>query len=162
GATVRFLRAVAFLIRPASEDDAEEIGAALVAAGIDAWGSFLGEERIVAANRDRTHPADLVAVDDDGVFGLRAWGSHTRGDARLHVPRGGQRQGAGAAPLSHALGALRAAGREDAWLHREERNPGARRFYEAQGWKQTGPPLRRHWHGAALVEPRYVKRLTGE
>jgi hypothetical protein len=27
------------------------------------------------------------------------------------------------------------------------------------GWVEDGPPRVRHWHGARLVEPRYVKRL---
>jgi hypothetical protein len=45
----------------------------VLAAGLDAWGEFLGRDRIEAANRGRGHPADVVAVDDEGVFAFVAW-----------------------------------------------------------------------------------------
>ena len=61
--------------------------------------------------------------------------------------------------LARAEDALRAAGRTQAWLNTEERNTGARAFYEARGWRIEGPPRVRDWHGAALREPRYVKDL---
>jgi ribosomal protein S18 acetylase RimI-like enzyme len=128
-------------------------------AGLEAWGSFLGAERIEAANRDREHPADLVAEDDEGVFAFVAWDAESGEITRLYTHPRGQGRGAGAALLNRAVEALRAAGRREAWLNTEGRNVAARRFYERQGWVEEGPPRVRDWHGARLVEPRYVKRL---
>ena len=102
---------------------------------------------------------DLVAVDDHGVFALVAWDAATGEIQRLYTHPRGQGRGAGRALLDRALDALRAAGSTEAWLNTEERNERARRFYEHHGWIEDGPARVREWHGARLVEPRYVKRL---
>jgi ribosomal protein S18 acetylase RimI-like enzyme len=78
---------------------------------------------------------------------------------RLYTHPRGQGRGAARHLLGRALEALRAAGCTEAWLNTEERNEDARRFYERQGWVEDGRPRVRDWHGARLVEPRYVKRL---
>lgn len=149
----------AYRIRPATPADTDAISAVLLEAGLQAWASFLGAERIEAANRGREHPADLVAVDDEGVFAFVAWDEATGEIERLFTHPRGQRRGAGRELLNRAVDALRAAGCTQAWLNTEVRNQGARRFYERQGWAEEGPPRVREWHGARLVEPRYVKRL---
>ena len=148
-----------FGIRRATPADADAVSAVLLEAGLDAWASFLGAERIDTANRGVEHPADLVAVDDEGVFAFVAWDAATGEITRLYTHPRGQRRGAARELLARAEDALRAAGRAEAWLNTEERNRGARRFYESQGWVEDGPPRIRDWHGARLVEPRYVKRL---
>jgi GNAT superfamily N-acetyltransferase len=148
-----------FIVRPATPADAEAISAVLLEAGLDAWSSFLGTERIEAANRGAEHPAHLVAVDGEGVFAFVAWDEATGEITRLYTHPRGQRRGAARVLLTRAEDALRAAGRTEAWLNTEERNDGPRRFYESQGWVPQGPPRVRDWHGARLVEPRYVKRL---
>jgi ribosomal protein S18 acetylase RimI-like enzyme len=150
---------VDFRVRQATPTDADAISAVLLAAGLRAWGSFLGAERIRAANRGRAHPADLVAVDDEGVFAFVAWDETTGEVTRLHTHPRGQGRGAGRQLLSRAVDALREAGCTEAWLNTEERNTEARRFYEGQGWLEDGPPRVRDWHGTRLIEPRYVKRL---
>jgi predicted N-acetyltransferase YhbS len=66
-----------YRIRPATPADAEAISAVLLEAPLRAWASFLDAERIDAANRGREHPADLVAVDDEGVFAFVAWDEAT-------------------------------------------------------------------------------------
>jgi ribosomal protein S18 acetylase RimI-like enzyme len=149
-----------FAIRPATKADSDAVAAVVLAAAEEAWSSFLGRERIIEANRGRAHPADLVAVDDGGVFGFVAWDVETGEITRLYVHPRGQRRGAGRALLGQALEALAAAGRRQAWLNTEHRNAGARRFYTREGWVEQGPPRRRNWHGAELVEPRYVKTLS--
>jgi ribosomal protein S18 acetylase RimI-like enzyme len=131
---------------------------ALVASGIDAWGGFLDED-LIARAVGREQPADLVAEDEDGVFGFVAWDAGTGEITRLYVHPRAQGRGAGAALLDRALGELRAAGLRTAWLNTEERNHGARRFYERLGWVEEGRPRVRDWHGVRLVEPRYAKRL---
>ena len=146
-------------IRPATDADGEQIADALTEAGVEAWGGFLGEERIRKANRGRRHPADLVAVDADGVFGFVAWDSETGEITRLYTHPRGAGRGAGTALLDAAVDALRAAGVGQAWLNTEERNVGARRFYERRGWREEGSPRVREWHGTKLREPRYVKDL---
>ncbi len=151
-----------FRTRRAAPSDADAITAVLLAAGLDAWGPFLGNDRIEAANRGRRHPADLVAVDDQGVFAFVAWDENTGEITRLYTHPRGQNAGAGSQLLNRALDALRAAGRAEAWLHTEARNTAARRFYEHQGWVEQGPAKVREWHGARLVEPRYVKRLHSD
>lgn len=144
-------------IRPAElPGDLPALREIVTAAGIEAWGAFLGAERIENANRDADHPADLVAADEAGVFAFAAWDDATGEILRLYThPRGAER-GAGAELLARALAALREAGRSQAWLNTEERNVDARRFYERNGWREEGPPRVRDWHGAELREPRYV------
>ncbi len=146
-------------LRPARPEDAEAISDVLTAAGVAAWGSFLGAERVEQATRDRRHPADLVAEDADGVLGFVAWDAATGEIARLYTHPRAWGRGAGRGLLDAALDALRAAGCRQAWLNTEARNVGARAFYERHGWREDGPPRVRDWHGARLVEPRYVRDL---
>ena len=148
-----------FRIRPATPADAEAISEVLLQAGLDAWGPYLGVERIEKANRGRMHPADLVAEDDDGVLAFVSWDDRTGEIERLYTHPRGQGRGAGTALLHEAENALRAAGCTEAWLNTEERNTAARHLYEREGWREAGPPRVREWHGARLVEPRYAKRL---
>lgn len=131
----------------------------LLAAGTDAWARFLGRARITSANLGRTHPADLVAEDEEGVFAFVAWDETTGEILRLYTHPRRQGSAAGAILLDRALDALRAAGLQQAWLNTEERNERALRFYQRQGWREEGSPRVRDWHGARLVEPRYVKDL---
>jgi GNAT superfamily N-acetyltransferase len=146
-------------IRPATDADAEEISEILVAAGRVAWGPFLGEARVEEANRGRVHPADLVAVDEAGVLAFVSWNATTGEIDRLYTHPRGWRRGAGRVLLERAVEALRAAGLRQAWLVTEERNEGARRFYESVGWRIEGPTRVRDWHGVRLREPRYVRDL---
>lgn len=146
-------------LRPATPADAEQITAILTAAGVAAWGRWLGDERITAATRDRRHPADLVAEDDAGVFAFVAFDRETGEVTRLYTHPRGWGRGAGRALLDAALDELRAAGRTQAWLNTEERNERAVRFYTAHGWRIEGPARVRDWHGARLREPRFVKDL---
>ena len=146
-------------IRDAAPADREAVSECLLAAGIGEWGPFLGEARIRAANEGRVHPADLVAEDESGVFGFVSWEAATGEITRLYVHPRGQRRGAGGALLARAVEALREAGRSEAWLNTEERAAGACAFYEREGWRREGPPRVRDWHGARLVEPRYVMPL---
>ncbi len=131
----------------------------LTAAGFAAWSQFLGRKRIEEANRGRRHPADLVAVDEDGVFAFVAWDASSGEILRLYTHPRGAGRGAGAALLARALDALRRTGCAQAWLNTEERNVGARKFYEHRGWREEGPARVREWHGIRLREPRYVKDL---
>jgi ribosomal protein S18 acetylase RimI-like enzyme len=146
-------------IRQATAADADVISEILVAAGRVAWGPFLGESRVEEANRGRMHPADLVAIDEEGVLAFVAWNLTTGEIERLYTHPRGWRRGAGRALLERAVEALRAAGLEQAWLVTEERNEGARRFYERVGWREDGPVRVREWQGVRLREPRYVKDL---
>ena len=80
------------------------------------------------AARDAHHPADLVAVDADGVFAFVAWDEASGEITRLYTDPPAQGRGAGAALLGLALDALREAGCRQAWLNTEERNEAAVRF----------------------------------
>jgi ribosomal protein S18 acetylase RimI-like enzyme len=148
-----------YRVRSATPADADAISDVLLAAGLDAWSSFLGAERIEGANRGRRHPADLVAEDENGVFAFVSWNEATGEIDRLYTHPRSQGRGAGRELLARALDALRAAGLSEAWLYTEERNRNARAFYERRGWIEDGPPRVRDWHGARLVEPRYVQPL---
>lgn len=143
-------------IRAATPADAGDIGAVLTAAGIEAWGSFLGAERIERANRGREHPADLVAADELGIFAFVAWDAGTGEILRLYTHPRGWGRGAGRALLERALATLREAGHRQAWLNTEERNERGVGFYERLGWRREGESRVRDWHGAKLREPRYV------
>lgn len=147
---------VAWEIRAATPADGVAINELLIAAGVAAWGGFLGAERIQNANRGRTHPADLVAVDGEGVLAFVAWDVTTGEILRLYTHPRAWGRGAAGALLERALDALRRAGCARAWLNTEERNLQARRFYEHRGWRLAGPVRERLWHGARLREPRYV------
>ena len=145
-------------LRPATAADAPAVAHVLTEAGVAAWTGFLGEERIRAANASRTHPADLVADDANGVCGFVAWDAGTGEVTRLYVHPRAWRLGVGRALLTAAEDALCAAGLAQAWLNTEERGP-ACAFYERCGWRREGPPRERDWHGARLVEPRFVRDL---
>jgi GNAT superfamily N-acetyltransferase len=148
---------VPWTLRPPGPADAAEIREVVTAAGVAAWGAFLGADRIEAATRGAEHPADLVAVDEEGVLAFVAWDAATGEILRLYTHPRGWGRGAGAALLARALEALRAAGRTRAWLHTEERNERARRFYAGHGWREEGAARVREWHGVRLREPRYVR-----
>jgi GNAT superfamily N-acetyltransferase len=143
-------------IRPAAPADAGEIAEVVTAAGVAAWGAFLGSERVEAATSGVRHPADLVAADADGVLAFVAWNAATGEILRLYTHPRGWGRGAGSALLDRALAALRGNGCQRAWLHTEGRNLRARRFYEHHGWRLDGTARDRVWHGARLHEPRYV------
>jgi GNAT superfamily N-acetyltransferase len=151
--------AVAWTIRPATPDDAAATREVLEAAGVAAWGSFLDAERIRRAVAGTEQPADLVAVDEQGVFAFVAWDAATGEIVRLYTHPRGWGRGAGRALLDRALGALRAAGLRQAWLNTEERSERARRFYLRHGWREDGTLRVRDWHGVRIREPRYVKDL---
>jgi ribosomal protein S18 acetylase RimI-like enzyme len=145
-------------LRDPTADDAAQLREVVTAAGIAAWASFLGEERIRDANRGHEHPADLVAVDD-GVFGFVSWDVDTGEITRLYTHPRRWGSGAARALLGAALDALEQAGRAQAWLYTEARNERAIAFYEQQGWRREGDARVRDWHGARLCEPRFAKAL---
>jgi GNAT superfamily N-acetyltransferase len=145
-------------LRQADAGDARAVSDVLVEAGVAGWASFLGEERIRAANAGRSHPADVVAEDSEGVCGFVAWDATTGEVTRLYVHPRRWRAGVGRALLAAAEDGLRTEGFRRAWLNTEERGP-AVAFYERCGWRRDGAPRVRDWHGARLVEPRYVKDL---
>lgn len=148
-----------WMIRAATPADGEAIADVLTAAGFAAWGDFLGDERIEAANRGRQHPADLVAVDAAGVLAFVAWDAATGEILRLYTHPRGWGQGAGGALLDRAVAALRVGGCRRAWLHTEARNLRSRWFYEHRGWRLEGAARERVWHGVELNEPPYVLDL---
>jgi ribosomal protein S18 acetylase RimI-like enzyme len=151
--------ASAWTLRAPTADDAAAVSAVLTAAGVAAWGEFLGQDRVRAATTGAEQPADLVAEDAAGVLGFVAWDAQTGEILRLYTHPRAWGAGAGRALLDAALDALRAAGRTQAWLNTEERNERARRFYERHGWRVEGPPRGRQWNGVHLREPRYVRDL---
>jgi GNAT superfamily N-acetyltransferase len=148
----------ALTLRPAVDGDGEAGAQVLVEAGVAAWSDFLGEQRIRTANAGRRHPADVVAEDAAGICGFVAWDVGTAEVTRLYVTPRRWRAGVGRSLLTTAEEALRAAGVRRAWLNTEERGP-AVAFYERCGWRREGEPRERDWHGARLVEPRFVKDL---
>lgn len=147
------------VIRPARDGDASEITAVLVAAGTTAWGRWLGMDTVSEANHGVVHPADLVAVDEEGVCGFVAWDARTGEITRLYVHPRAWNSGTGGRLLEEALSALSAVGVRQAWLHTEERNTQPRRFYERRGWLLDGDTRERVWQGHALREVRYVRDL---
>lgn len=94
---------MSWTIRPATSEDADEVTEVLTEAGVAAWNGFLGEERIRGANAGRHHPADLVAVDEDGVLGFVTWNAADGEIERLYTHPRGWGAGAGAALLDAAL-----------------------------------------------------------
>ena len=146
-------------IRPATPADAAAITEVVLAAGVAAWSDFLGRERIESANYGRRHPADLVAVDEDGVCAIVAWDEATGEITRLYTHPRAWNRGAATGLLEAAAKALRAIGARQAWLYTEERGKHATAFYESRGWRVEGEPRERDWHGAPLRERRYVKDL---
>jgi ribosomal protein S18 acetylase RimI-like enzyme len=148
-----------FWIRLAAPADAEAISEILLRAGLAAWGPFLGADRIEEANVGTVHPADAVAVDGEGVLAFVAWEEDSGEVSRLYTDPRGQGRGAASALLDVALDALREAGHLQAWLYTEERNEAAVGFYLSHGWRIEGEPRIREWHGARLVESRFVHDL---
>jgi len=148
-----------WVLRPPLPGEGDAISAVLTAAGVAAWSGFLGRERVEAATRGADHPCDLVTADHRGICGFVAWDSSSGEIVRFYTHPRVWGEGAGRALLDAALDALRAAGCTRAWLHTEERNLRARRFYERHGWRLDGPAQVREWRGTRLREPRYVRDL---
>lgn len=145
-------------LRPAREGDAAALSELLTAAGVAAWGGFLGVERVRSATSGRVHPADVVAERAGTVVGFVAWDGETGEVKRLFVLPDAWGSGIGTALLDRAVAALRAAGLTQAWLNTEERSA-AIDFYESRGWRREGEPRIRDWHGTPLEEPRFVLDL---
>jgi ribosomal protein S18 acetylase RimI-like enzyme len=156
-------------IRPAIAGDAQKIGAVFDAAVSDGW-TYLGDlagkpmfspddwDKVVA---DHAPPnALLVAVDErDDVAGFTA--VHPRdGEMFLlfvHPEHAGR--GVGRTLLDAAHGALRAAGRSEAFLYTHEQNQRALAVYEAAGYRRDGMVRESDFRGVHLREPRLVKPL---
>lgn len=152
----------AWWIRLAEPEDESAVSDVLLRAAIVSWGPYLGVERIEQGLRGRAQPANLVAIDGRGVFAFVAWDEATGEITHLFTDPRSWGRGAGAALLDLAVDALRDASCRQAWLHTEERNERALRFYRERGWREEGEPRVRDWHGARLREPRLVVDIERE
>jgi GNAT superfamily N-acetyltransferase len=146
-------------LRPAKPSDGAALGGVVVAAGLEAWGPWLGADLIAAANADTIHPADFVVEDGSGVCGFVAWDGDSGEIKRLYTHPRMWGAGAGRALLDAAVSALSEAGIATAWLLTEERNLRALQFYRAHGWRIEGDPVCRQWQGVELRELRHVREL---
>ncbi len=151
------------MIRPAEPGDAAAVASVHARAGRAAWSSFLGDvlaEPDVPLWRERvTAPGFLVAERDGVVVGFARADVATGEVALLYVDPAEQGRGTGRALLAAVVDLLRRAGRRRARLRTEERNTGARSFYERAGWRPTGEVLEREWAGHRLREVWYAADL---
>jgi RimJ/RimL family protein N-acetyltransferase len=156
-------------VRPATPDDAQAIGAVFDAAVRVGW-TYLGEH----AEKPMFTPADwdqlvadhappnvlLVATDRTGrIIGFTAAHPHD-GELFLifvHPDHGGR--GIGRTLLDAAHDALRAAGREQAYLFTHEENQRALAVYAAAGYRPDGSIRESDFRGTPVRELRLVKQL---
>ncbi len=155
-----------YALRPATAEDAPAVAEVLIAAGVKAWGPWLGAERVAG----QTPPAErwvaagtIVATTEAGeLVGFVRTEPGEEGEGWVDLlythPRVWGRS-AGRALLDAGLAELRAAGCATALLWTEERNERARHVYEAAGWHTDGELRERDWRGAQLRELRYRRDL---
>jgi GNAT superfamily N-acetyltransferase len=164
----------AFVVRPATVDDAAGIATTFNEAARAAWRHIAPparldaqvppvvqwEERLRAPNEGDTV---LVADDAGAVVGFIWVRAHTDEPGTGEVATFYSRPrvwgtGVGQALLDAGVRALRDAGCRDATLWTEERNHRPRRVYEAYGWRVDGATNERSYLGTPIREVRY--RLT--
>ena len=145
-----------YLIREATQADAEEIARVHVASWEVAYAGLLPIDTIeehaaqrgpawsgILAGNDH---GTLVAVEDGRIAGFASVGASRDDDAAegegellaIYVDPAWWRSGAGSALHAAALDALAERGYTRAVLWVLEANDGARRFYERQGWQADG------------------------
>jgi GNAT superfamily N-acetyltransferase len=139
-------------VRAATQEDAAAIAEVFRAAATESW-----DDEAPVMEPLEIHGGELVAEDDDGITGF-AIVKDCGIDLLFTHPRAWGR-GAGRALVVAAEDALRDAGCAEVSLWTEERNAGARRVYQASGWRKTTDSRERVWNGATLRELRYRKRL---
>ena len=144
-------------VRPAREEDAEAVDAVFVAAAREAWGAFVDDEAVkpdLAGWRRRIADRDFLVAERDGrVVGFASVAGEELATLYTHPDVWGS--GLGRELMDAALGLMREAGVQEAWLWTEERNERPRRFYEALGWRLDGAVQQRVWEGVPLRELRY-------
>jgi GNAT superfamily N-acetyltransferase len=151
------------------------IGLCFQQAGARAW-SFLPEEALAGlepADRwqdsiiDRSSEVGVLVLETEGlVLGFSVMRPSGDEDAlrdtgeidAFYVAPRLWGNGAGQELMHQSIGFLRLARFERATLWTEERNLRPRKFYELDGWRESG--LReRDFHGTPLREIRYMKEL---
>ena len=149
-------------IRRATVADARAIADVHVRTWQAAYEHVFGVERLAGLDVDRRASgwerrlgdgwATFVAEKDGRVLGFVSVGEGEL-DAIYVLPEAWG-SSAGGALMSAAVGALRAAGNEEAVLWVLEDNPRARRFYEREGWRADGGREGEHL-GVRTAEVRY-------
>jgi GNAT superfamily N-acetyltransferase len=136
-------------IRPATPADGPAMCAIYVAAGREAWSSFLPVERLdPASEAPFDGDAGWVAEDADGVVGF-TWLVGDELDTLYVHPR------AWGAGIGRALMETAIAGRARTRLWTAEQNERARRIYERYGWRLDGETRQVTYMGVTFTEVRY-------
>lgn len=175
---------MAFTVRAATPDDAQQMARLHAAAWQSAYAEVMSAEFLAGMDVERGAawwretlagaPADpepwahLVAEIDGRVVAMVTVGPAR--DADDDLPRAQlwmlnahpDAFGTGAATElhRHALGAMRGRGVALAYLWVARDNPRARRFYEREGWTADGGEKSEHLGGAEVAELRYVTSLA--
>ena len=163
-------------IRPARAADAEPIAALHVKTWQAAYAGVIEQDYLDAMNpveragawRSTLTDTDLsvtVATAGADLIGFVTHGPSRDVDAPaltgeiggLYVASIAWGSGAGTALLTHALGALRAAGHERVSLWVFAENARARAFYEKHGFRAHSGPLTHQRHG--VMQYRYARQL---
>lgn len=155
-----------FELREATAADLPAISEVLIAAGVEAWGDWLGAGRVAGQTPKAAEWLQagglVVACTPDGVVGFVRTEAGEGGEGWVELLYTHPRvwgEGAGRMLLAAGLEALRDAGCTTALLWTEERNARPRRVYEAAGWRADGEVRERSWRGARLRELRYRREL---
>jgi ribosomal protein S18 acetylase RimI-like enzyme len=137
-------RASAVRIRKATRTDVDEVASIWQAGWIDGHAGHVPAE-LESERRAGSWPARVVERLDD------TWVACTATDTvgfvtvvhdeleQVYVTAGARGSGAAAALLRHGEDVVGARGFECAWLAVASGNRRARRFYEREGWRDTGP-----------------------
>jgi GNAT superfamily N-acetyltransferase len=158
-------------LRTATPGDAAPVAAIWLAAGTQAWSSFLsaqvlaGEGTVarwlqrIATLQEAQGEVMVLACDADGPVGF-AWVVPARGELEaLYTHPRVWGAGYGRLLLGVAEDHLRRHGVASATLWTEERNTRARAVYERAGWQPDGGVRERLYAGTPLRELRHRKAL---
>jgi GNAT superfamily N-acetyltransferase len=165
-------------VRPATVEDADEIGRVQVETWRAAYSGLMPEEAVAAfdvearrqmwrdglAREPRPGSATFVADADGGIVGFASLGAAREEDGvgelyAIYVASGSWGTGAGRALIERAEEALRRSGFGEAMLWVLEGNERAERFYRAAGWEHDGGRKTDDFQGAEVTELRYRKPL---
>ena len=149
------------LIRAGTPADAEAVARVQIASWQAAYKHLFSQEQLegipLAERTDFWARFPPIVADAEGVVGFVAVGNGELYAIYVHPDHWGT--GVGRALMREGENRLRELGYASAFLWVFEKNPQARRFYEAAGWSTDGEAQDAELFGMSAPVVRYAKQL---